>query len=76
MGPTNWRRGGRALVAVSEEPYPADWVRLGRAAGPVRNQLMIEQGKPDLVVAFPGNFGTADCVRRAKAAGVPVMEVG
>jgi predicted Rossmann-fold nucleotide-binding protein len=30
--------------------------------------------KPDGVVAFPGGDGTADMVRRARAAGVKVWE--
>jgi hypothetical protein len=55
--------------------YDADWTSHGRAAGPIRNQQMIDDGKPDLVVAFPGGRGTADMVRRAKAAGIPVREV-
>lgn len=59
---------------VRREFYYADWEALGRAAGPIRNQKMLDEGKPDLVVAFPGGAGTADMVRRAKAAGVPVME--
>jgi hypothetical protein len=60
---------------ISCTTYNADWGKHGRAAGPIRNQQMIEEGKPDLVVAFPGGTGTADMVRRAKAAGVPVIEV-
>lgn len=60
---------------VLEHQFPADWKKHGRAAGPIRNQQMIDQGKPDLVVAFPGGPGTADMVRRAKAAGVKVIEV-
>ena len=59
----------------SVEIYPADWNAHGSAAGPIRNQEMIDKGKPDLVVAFPGGKGTADMVRRAKAAGVLVKEV-
>jgi hypothetical protein len=54
-------------------PYYAAWKKHGRAAGPIRNQLMLDEGKPDLVVAFPGGAGTADMVRRATAAGVPVV---
>lgn len=53
--------------------FRADWKTHGRAAGPIRNQEMLDEGKPDLVMAFPGGRGTADMVRRAKAAGVPVM---
>jgi predicted Rossmann-fold nucleotide-binding protein len=41
----------------------------------MRNQRMIDEGKPDLVVAFPGGSGTADMVRRAKRASIEVMEV-
>jgi hypothetical protein len=55
--------------------FPADWKKHGRAGGPIRNQQMLDEGKPDLVVAFPGGKGTADMVRRARAAGIPVMEV-
>ena len=57
------------------ERYLADWKTHGKAAGPIRNQKMLDEGKPDLVVAFPGGRGTADMVRRAKAAGVKVWEV-
>lgn len=55
--------------------FPAEWGRLGRAAGPIRNQRMIDEGKPDLGVAFPGGRGTADMTRRLKAAGIKVMEI-
>lgn len=52
--------------------FDADWRGLGRAAGPIRNQRMIDEGKPDLVVAFPGGDGTADMKRKARAAGIPI----
>lgn len=55
---------------VPYENYPAEWERYGRAAGPTRNQQMLDKGNPDLVVAFPGGKGTADMIRRAKEAGV------
>lgn len=54
--------------------FPANWAQ-GKAAGPLRNQRMLEEGKPGLVVAFPGGRGTADMVSRAKAASVKVVEV-
>jgi hypothetical protein len=60
---------------VPIETYRADWKRDGKAAGPIRNQRMIDEGKPDLVVAFPGERGTADMVRRARKAGIPVREI-
>lgn len=55
--------------------FPADWNKHGRSAGHIRNQQMLDQGKPDLVVAFPGGRGTANMIERAKTAGVPVREV-
>lgn len=54
--------------------FPADWDRYGAAAGPMRNQQMIDEGKPDLVLAFPGGTGTADMIRRAKTAGIEVRQ--
>lgn len=67
----NWA----SMRAVRKEIYPADWDMLGRRAGPIRNQQMLDKGKPDLVVVFPGGRGTADMVRRARAAGVEISEI-
>ena len=57
------------------ERYPANWSRYGRSAGHIRNQQMIDEGKPDLVVAFPGGKGTDNMVQRAKAAQVLVLDL-
>lgn len=54
---------------------PADWKAHGKAAGPIRNQRMLDEHKPDLVLAFDGGRGTADMIRRAEAAGIPVQRV-
>lgn len=43
-------------------------------AGFNRNQKMLEH-EPDLVVAFYGGNGTADMVKRAREAGIKVLEV-
>jgi len=40
-----------------------------------RVQRMICEGRPDLVVAFPGDHTTADLVQKAKAASITVLEV-
>ncbi len=50
-----------------------DWNRLGRRAGPLRNQKMAELGA-DLLVSFPGGSGTADMIRQAKAKGIEVYK--
>lgn len=54
---------------------PADWARYGRRAGAVRNQRMLDEARPELVVAFPGGTGTADMVRRTHAAGIPLLDL-
>jgi len=59
---------------IRVEAHPADWKKHGRAAGPIRNQKMLEE-KPELVIAFPGGRGTADMVRKAKQAGLEVVMV-
>lgn len=55
--------------------YRADWRRLGKSAGPTRNRRMLAEGRPDIVVAFPGGRGTRSMVEIAREAGVRVVEV-
>ena len=69
-----WLWARRNLGPDQRLQFQARWDRHGKAAGAIRNQEMIDIGKPDLVVAFPGGKGTADMVRRAKRAGIPVLE--
>lgn len=68
----DWARSRRIK---DHETYPADWKAHGLAAGPVRNRLMLKEGKPDLVVAFPGGRGTAHMVSIAREAGINVVEI-
>lgn len=55
-------------------PFPADWDRYGRSAGPIRNTQMLEEGKPTDVLAFPlpDSKGTWDMIDKALAAGLKV----
>lgn len=59
------------------EAMPADWVTHGKAAGTIRNQRMLDEGRPDLVIAFPlpHSIGTRHMIGAALRAGVPVTEV-
>lgn len=59
-------------AGVDCRTYAANWGAHGKAAGPIRNARMVEDSKADVVLAFPGGAGTADCVRKAQAAGIPV----
>jgi hypothetical protein len=61
-------------LAWPVEVIPAEWARYGRAAGPLRNGLMLrralEVAAPAqalvLVIAFPGASGTASLVRQTR----------
>lgn len=60
---------------VQHIQIPADWKIHGKRAGPIRNQRMIDEQHPTLVLAFSGGRGTADMVARASKAGITVMEI-
>lgn len=59
---------------VNVERYPANWELHGKAAGPIRNQEMLDSGV-DICFAFVDkplavSRGTADMVNRCRNAGV------
>ena len=76
---------------VPFHPFPAAWDDIDRpgavirttkfgkkydaAAGSIRNQRMLDEGCPDLVVACPGGTGTEDMIDRADKAGIPIEEL-
>lgn len=55
--------------------FPADWDTYGRRAGPIRNQKMLSEGKPDLVVAFRGGRGTEHMKSVTRGARIELIEV-
>ena len=59
------------------DEYPADWNRYGKSAGYRRNEQMLTEGDPHLVVAFPQgeSRGTRQMMDIASKARVAVEEV-
>jgi hypothetical protein len=55
--------------------FPADWKKHGKRAGPIRNQQMLDEGHPDLVVAFPGGNGTEHMKKISRRSNVDVIGV-
>ena len=56
------------------EEFPADWKRYGKAAGMIRNQQMLVEGKPNIVLAFQigDSRGTQNMIDIARKAGIEV----
>jgi hypothetical protein len=73
----NWVRNfgaSRRIIPVVEEPYKPDYnLYSGKVAPLKRNQVMVDAGA-DICGAFRygGSPGTADCMRKAQDAGIPV----
>lgn len=70
---------GMSVDDQSIRPYPADWEAHGSAAGPLRNQRMVDcehsKKEPiDVCLAFPqsDSVGTWDMVTRCFEAGIQV----
>ena len=58
--------------------FPARWRqngRFNRAAGYQRNQRMLDEGNPTLIVAFPGGPGTQDMIRTSRDRGFRVLTI-
>lgn len=62
---------------VCQDVFVPDWRTHGPAAGPMRNQEMVDAGA-DVCLAFPfdDSRGTFDCMRRARIAGIEVENHG
>ncbi len=62
-------------LQVPHTIFPAQWGKHGKSAGPIRNQQMIDEGKPDLIVAFHNHIeqsaGTADMLMKAERQRIP-----
>lgn len=66
----DWART-MVLNHVELEVFKADWETYGKAAGPIRNQAMVDSGADVALVFIHGkSVGTKDCTRRARAAGI------
>ncbi len=50
--------------------FKANWTLLGKAAGPLRNRAMA--GYADALIALDGADGTADMIRAARSAKLPI----
>lgn len=67
-------------LGIPVTPFPAEWDRYGKAAGPIRNRQMLREFQPQIVMAFhrnlEGSRGTKDMITAAKEAGVAFVITG
>ncbi|MBQ9367197.1 MAG: hypothetical protein IJT83_05405, partial [Victivallales bacterium] len=52
------------------ERHPADWEKLGRKAGPIRNHEMAQCAEALIAVLYPGSRGTENMIQQARDAGL------
>lgn len=73
-GPDDSARRWAKSKKLAIEEYVADWDGQGKAAGPLRNQRMVEEGKPTHCMAFwdGKSPGTLSAIKQAVAHGVHV----
>jgi hypothetical protein len=62
-------------LGIEVVEFVAEWSKHGKAAGPIRNQRMLDEGHPDFVLAFHDDYehskGTKDMITRSYRAGLP-----
>jgi hypothetical protein len=61
-------------LGIKVSVFYANWKLHKMAAGPIRNQELIDQD-PDWLLPFPGGNGTADATRRAVKKGIPIFKL-
>jgi len=62
--------GLRRDIEIIRFPIPKQaWKEFGRRAGYMRNERMLKEGKPTLVMVFPGGAGTRMMSRMAQEMG-------
>lgn len=63
---------------VKQHSFPvteAEWNKIGKSAGPIRNIRMLEAYPNAVLVAFPGGKGTANCITEAKKRGHLILVI-
>jgi hypothetical protein len=64
-----WARRNRVDVVR----YPPNWEGLGKRAERLRNDFMLADSHPDVVIVFPGGRDTANLATKGMAAGAQVL---
>jgi predicted Rossmann-fold nucleotide-binding protein len=71
-GADSFGEGVAYSLRIKVKEYPANWMKYGNKAGPIRNEQMAKNA--DVLILFPGGRGTADMERRAVAHGLAIYK--
>lgn len=76
-GPDSWTQTWCLVNNIPYTTFRANWKEFPRRAGIIRNQLMIDLVRPDLVIAVlhPLSRGARHCARYARSLGIEVQEL-
>ncbi len=67
--------GWAGLHGIEAVLFRAESTTYGKTAVPILNTKMLEEGRPNLVIAFPGGWDVDDLIHKAREAGVKVYEI-
>ncbi|SCM79818.1 conserved hypothetical protein [uncultured Pleomorphomonas sp.] len=67
--------GWAGLHGIETVLLQVDSKLYGKTSVPMLNSKMLEEGKPDYVIAFPGGWDVDDLIRKAHEASVKVYEI-
>lgn len=74
-GADRWAHEWALEHGLTPVAYPAFWTQFGASGGPRRTSAMLRAERPDKVIAFPGDKGTLNMIKTAKAMGLKVDEI-
>ena len=60
-------------IGLHIKPFPADWNKYFKAAGPIRNREMAKYAQA--VILFPGDDGTQSMYKEAVRAGIKIIDL-
>ena len=66
-------------LGLEVKTFKAEWDKYGKSAGPIRNQKMLDETHPSLVLVFHSDIehskGTKDLVERARKTTIPIRVI-
>ena len=66
-------------LGLEVKTFKAEWDKYGRSAGPIRNQRMLDETHPSLVLVFHSDIehskGTKDMVERVRKTAIPIRVI-